>query len=254
MLPVIVGMAWLSRVSPATSYWSGVFEPMLLIGVGMGVVFVPLTTVSLAGVRREDSGAASSMVNVMQQVGGSLGLAVLVAVYGTATRNAAAHPAAGLSGGGAPAPGARARHVHRVRPRRDLRRRRPGPGPHPAPRPASRRCPTPRPTSRRRSRPPRSGTRPPGTGRFTGPRAHQAHLSPGSPRAGAVLAAVSQRAQRPPDGHLRLSSHQVRHRSDNSKKRPGRGPGRRAARRSATAPRPSGSPLRRRGGSGARDR
>jgi hypothetical protein len=38
------------------------------------------------------------MVNVMQQVGGSLGLAVLVAVYGTATRNAAAHPAAGLSG------------------------------------------------------------------------------------------------------------------------------------------------------------
>jgi predicted MFS family arabinose efflux permease len=98
MLPVIAGMAWLSRVSPATSYWSGVFEPMLLIGIGMGVVFVPLTTVSLAGVRREDSGAASSMVNVMQQVGGSLGLAVLVAVYGTATRNAAAHPAAGLSG------------------------------------------------------------------------------------------------------------------------------------------------------------
>ncbi|HEX3516800.1 MAG TPA: hypothetical protein VHT26_22645, partial [Trebonia sp.] len=48
--------------------------------------------------RREDSGAASSMVNVMQQVGGSLGLAVLVAVYGTVTRNAAAHPAAGLSG------------------------------------------------------------------------------------------------------------------------------------------------------------
>ncbi|MDX6341896.1 MAG: hypothetical protein QOH87_2034 [Trebonia sp.] len=98
MLPVIAGMAWLSRVSPATSYWSGVFEPMLLIGIGMGVVFVPLTTVSLAGVRREDSGAASSMVNVMQQVGGSLGLAVLVAVYGTATRSAAAHPAGGLSG------------------------------------------------------------------------------------------------------------------------------------------------------------
>jgi EmrB/QacA subfamily drug resistance transporter len=97
MLPVIAGMAWLSRVSPATSYWTGVFEPMLLIGIGMGVVFVPLTTVSLAGVRREDSGAASSMVNVMQQVGGSLGLAVLVAVYGTATRSAQAHSAAGLS-------------------------------------------------------------------------------------------------------------------------------------------------------------
>ena len=97
MLPVIAGMTWLSRVSPDTSYWTGVFEPMLLIGLGMGVVFVPLTTVSLAGVRPEESGAASSMVNVMQQVGGSLGLAVLVAVYGTAYRGALAHPAAGQS-------------------------------------------------------------------------------------------------------------------------------------------------------------
>ena len=97
MLPVIAGMTWLSQVSASTSYWTGVFPPMLLIGLGMGTVFVPLTTVSLAGVRPEESGAASSMVNVMQQVGGSLGLAVLVAVYGTASRNAAAHPVAGLS-------------------------------------------------------------------------------------------------------------------------------------------------------------
>jgi EmrB/QacA subfamily drug resistance transporter len=97
MLPVIAGMTWLSQVSASTSYWTGVLPPMLLFGIGMGVVFVPLTTVSLAGVRPEDSGAASSMVNVMQQVGGSLGLAILVAVYGTASRNAAAHPVAGLS-------------------------------------------------------------------------------------------------------------------------------------------------------------
>jgi EmrB/QacA subfamily drug resistance transporter len=97
MIPVIVALAWLSRVSSATTYASGVFGPMLLLGVGMGVVLVPLTTVALAGVRPEDSGAGSSMVNVMQQVGGSLGLAVLVAVFGSATRNAAAHPVAGLS-------------------------------------------------------------------------------------------------------------------------------------------------------------
>jgi hypothetical protein len=62
----------------------------------MGVVFVPLTTASLAGVRPQDSGAASSMVNVMQQLGGSLGLAVLVAVFGTARRTALAHPVPGL--------------------------------------------------------------------------------------------------------------------------------------------------------------
>jgi EmrB/QacA subfamily drug resistance transporter len=98
MIPVVIGMAWLSRVSPATGYWSGVFGPMALLGAGMGVVFVPLTTASLAGVRPQESGAASSMVNVMQQLGGSVGLAVLVAVYGTAIRDSQAHPVAGLSG------------------------------------------------------------------------------------------------------------------------------------------------------------
>jgi EmrB/QacA subfamily drug resistance transporter len=97
MLPVIAGMGWLSRVSPGTGYWTGVIGPMLLFGLGMGMVFVPLTTASLAGVRPGDSGAASSMVNVMQQVGGSLGLAVLVAVFGTASRNAAGHPLAGAT-------------------------------------------------------------------------------------------------------------------------------------------------------------
>ena len=97
MLPVMAGMAWLSRVSPATDYWSGVFGPMALLGAGMGVVFVPLTQASLAGVRPQESGAASSMVNVMQQLGGSVGLAVLVAVFGTATRASLAHPVAGLT-------------------------------------------------------------------------------------------------------------------------------------------------------------
>jgi EmrB/QacA subfamily drug resistance transporter len=89
MIPMIAGMAWLSRVSPGTAYWSGVFPPMLLFGLGGGISFVPLTTAALAGVRPADSGAASSMVNVMQQVGGSLGLAVLVAVFGTVSRDAA---------------------------------------------------------------------------------------------------------------------------------------------------------------------
>jgi MFS family permease len=70
---------------------------MLLLGIGMGLVFVPLTTASLAGVAPADSGAASSMVNVMQQVGGSLGLAVLVAVFGTTSRHAQQHPLPGLT-------------------------------------------------------------------------------------------------------------------------------------------------------------
>jgi predicted MFS family arabinose efflux permease len=86
LLPVVAGMAWLARITPAASYLPGVLGPMLLLGAGMGVVFVPLTMASLAGVRPEDSGAASSMVNVTQQVGGALGLAILVTVFGAAVR------------------------------------------------------------------------------------------------------------------------------------------------------------------------
>jgi hypothetical protein len=70
---------------------------MLLMGAGMGVVFVPLTMASLAGVRKEDSGAASSMVNVTQQVGGSLGLAILVTVFGAASKALARHHPAVLA-------------------------------------------------------------------------------------------------------------------------------------------------------------
>ena len=97
MVPEIASLAWLWRVTPATGYWSGVFGPMLLIGLGMGLVFVPLTTASLAGVPAADSGAASGLVNMLQLAGGALGLGVLVSVYGTAFRHAASHPQAGLS-------------------------------------------------------------------------------------------------------------------------------------------------------------
>jgi EmrB/QacA subfamily drug resistance transporter len=93
MLPVVAGMTWLSRIEPGTGYLAGVLGPMVLIGAGMGVVFVPLTMASLSGVRPEDSGAASSMVNVMQQVGGSLGLAVLVTAASGAMGRAASHAA-----------------------------------------------------------------------------------------------------------------------------------------------------------------
>jgi predicted MFS family arabinose efflux permease len=102
LLPVVAGMTWLGQLTAATGYFPGVVIPMLLLGLGMGVVFVPLTMASLAGIPPQDSGAGASMVNVMQQVGGALGLAILVTVYGTATRAAARHP--GLA--------AQAQHAH----------------------------------------------------------------------------------------------------------------------------------------------
>ena len=54
----------------------------MLLGIGSGISLVSLTTASLAGVEPADAGAASGLVNVMQQVGAALGLAVLVTVLG----------------------------------------------------------------------------------------------------------------------------------------------------------------------------
>jgi EmrB/QacA subfamily drug resistance transporter len=91
------GMVWMSRLNTGTSYFPQIALPMVMLGAGIGIAFIPLTTVSIAGVAPEDSGAASGLVNVSQQVGGTLGIAVLVTFFGAATRHATAHPLPGLS-------------------------------------------------------------------------------------------------------------------------------------------------------------
>ncbi len=82
-------IGWLTRISVHTSFVGGIFAPSLLFGLGMGFLFVPLTLVALSGVQPHESGAASGLLNVMQQVGGSLGLSIMVTVFGTASRNEA---------------------------------------------------------------------------------------------------------------------------------------------------------------------
>jgi EmrB/QacA subfamily drug resistance transporter len=89
-----LGMLWLTQLSESTTYLS-MLVPLVMFGTGNGLAFVPLTTASLNNVSPADAGAASGLVNVMQQVGGSVGLAVLVTVFGSASSGAARHPAAG---------------------------------------------------------------------------------------------------------------------------------------------------------------
>jgi EmrB/QacA subfamily drug resistance transporter len=89
-LLAVLGLAWLTRVSVDSGYVDGILGPMLLFGLGMGLLFVPLTIVAVSGVAPDEAGAASSLLNVTQQVGGSLGLSILVTVFGTASRNEAA--------------------------------------------------------------------------------------------------------------------------------------------------------------------
>jgi EmrB/QacA subfamily drug resistance transporter len=75
------------------SYWASIFPFIMLMSVGMGMVFVPLTLTAVHHLRAEDSGIGSGVLNTMQQVGGALGLAILGTVslhYAEGTKNALA--------------------------------------------------------------------------------------------------------------------------------------------------------------------
>ncbi|MFD5618603.1 MFS transporter [Streptomyces yangpuensis] len=84
-----VGLAWLTQIDVDSTYLGSILGPMLFFALGMGLQFVSLTLMALSNVPDRESGAASGLLNTMQQVGGSLGLSILVTVYGTASRNEA---------------------------------------------------------------------------------------------------------------------------------------------------------------------
>ncbi|WP_329378488.1 MFS transporter [Streptomyces sp. NBC_01351] len=84
-----IGLTWLAFLRTDSSYVSGVLGPMVLFGFGMGLNFVTLTLTAVSGVEPREAGAASGLLNASQQVGGSLGLSILVTVFGTATRGEA---------------------------------------------------------------------------------------------------------------------------------------------------------------------
>jgi hypothetical protein len=102
------GMFWLSRITEHSTYVGGFLGPELLIGAGLGPLFVLINLVGLTKVKTGDTGVASSLVNVGQQVGGSIGLAVVGTVAWSAVASslqsqAAAAARAGLHPSGASA-------------------------------------------------------------------------------------------------------------------------------------------------------
>ena len=73
--------AWLSNVGTGSSYITAVLAPMLLNGVSAGLTFMPVTSLVLGGVEPEHAGSASGLLQTAQQLGGAIGLAVIVSVY-----------------------------------------------------------------------------------------------------------------------------------------------------------------------------
>jgi EmrB/QacA subfamily drug resistance transporter len=92
-----LALLWLTRLSPDAGFTGDLLGPMLLFGAGAGCAFMPLTMTVLSGVRRHEAGAASGLLQTAQQVGGSLGLAVLATVSITATHHAAGRRVPALS-------------------------------------------------------------------------------------------------------------------------------------------------------------
>jgi EmrB/QacA subfamily drug resistance transporter len=80
-------LLWFATVDAQSSYFGTLLPGMLVLAVGMGFLFVPLTSTAVAGVADTDAGLASALLNVGQQVGGALGLSVMTTVFGTASRN-----------------------------------------------------------------------------------------------------------------------------------------------------------------------
>ncbi len=83
------GLAWLTQTDVDSTYLGSILGPILVFSLGMGMNFVSLTLMALSNVRDRESGAASGLLNTTQQVGGSLGLSILVTVFGTVSRNEA---------------------------------------------------------------------------------------------------------------------------------------------------------------------
>ncbi|GAA0745078.1 MFS transporter [Dactylosporangium roseum] len=77
-------MIWLTQLDLDSSYAVHILPSFVAMSFGMGLVFVPLSSVALSGVANHDAGVASAMVNTTQQVGGSLGTALLNTIFTTA--------------------------------------------------------------------------------------------------------------------------------------------------------------------------
>jgi len=77
MAMAAAGLFWLSNVTIHSSYTGGVLLPLILIGLAMGFIFAPSFNTATLGVAPHDAGVASALVNTSQQIGGSIGTALL---------------------------------------------------------------------------------------------------------------------------------------------------------------------------------
>jgi EmrB/QacA subfamily drug resistance transporter len=80
------GLVYFTQISAHGSYFKDLFPGFVILGIGLGFTFVPISIAALAGVTGRDAGLASGLINTSQQIGGALGLAILTTVYTSHSR------------------------------------------------------------------------------------------------------------------------------------------------------------------------
>ncbi|MFY9913456.1 MAG: MFS transporter [Nocardioidaceae bacterium] len=79
------GLLWFTRIDVGDSYATALLPGFLVVALGMALCFVPISIAALAGVRQEEAGLASGLINTSQQIGGAVGIALLSSIAISAT-------------------------------------------------------------------------------------------------------------------------------------------------------------------------
>jgi EmrB/QacA subfamily drug resistance transporter len=87
---MVIALLWLSRATVDGSYWLQIFIPFFVIGLGAGSSFMPINMTIMSSLKPEQTGSGAGTLQTYQQVGGAVGLAVLVTIFSTANDNALA--------------------------------------------------------------------------------------------------------------------------------------------------------------------
>jgi predicted MFS family arabinose efflux permease len=87
LIMATIGMLLLTQLEPSSAYVSDILPALMVLSLGMGLVFVPISATALFGVGNHDAGVASAVLNTAQQIGGALGTAFLNTIAVTATAN-----------------------------------------------------------------------------------------------------------------------------------------------------------------------
>jgi EmrB/QacA subfamily drug resistance transporter len=97
MLMIAAALLWFSQVSVGGGFVSDILGPSLLAAAGLGFAFVTTTIAAVSGIREQESGLASGLINTSQQIGGALGLAVLATIANSRTDDLVASTGGGRS-------------------------------------------------------------------------------------------------------------------------------------------------------------